>query len=240
MHPEHARLRAELEALSPPPDRGPPANYLGQGSHPLLGVSVPEKRALARAWASARKGAPAAEVLPVVESLFAGETYDEKTLAPLILSQHRAARLAVRPQDVHRWLADLVGWAEVDHLCQGLFPAEQLLADWPAWRPMIARLAGDATISRRRAALVLLTAPVRRSPDPRLKDLAFANLEILQRERDILITKAVSWLLRSLVTHHPEAVAAWLQAYDAELPAIARREVRAKLDTGRKTSRAPA
>jgi 3-methyladenine DNA glycosylase AlkD len=238
MHPQHAWLLAELERLAPPPERRPPANYLGQGSHPLLGVSVPAKRALARSWARDRKR-EVAEVLAVVESLFAGDTYDEKTLAPLILAQHRAARLAVRPADVRRWLGGLVGWAEVDHLCQGLLPADQMLSDWPAWSAMIAGLASDPAVSRRRAALVLLTGPVKASPDLRLRDLALTNLAALG-ERDILLTKAVSWLLRSLVTHHRETVDAYLAAHGDRLPAVALREARLKLATGRKATRAPA
>jgi 3-methyladenine DNA glycosylase AlkD len=240
MHPEHARLRAELEALAPPPSGRPGPGYLGQGSHPLLGVPVPARRALARRWAADRKAWPATEILAVVESLFAGETYDEKTLAPLLLAQHRAARLAVRPADVERWLGGLQGWAEVDHLCQNLFPAEQLLADWDAWREVIQRLAGAAAISRRRAALVLLVGPVKRSADLRLADLAFRNIAALQAEREILVTKAVSWLLRSLITHHADQVSACLQRDVAALPAIAVREVRTKLATGRKSVRAPA
>ncbi|WP_334163885.1 DNA alkylation repair protein [Phenylobacterium sp.] len=237
MHPEHAGLLAGLEALAPPPGKRPPPNYLGQGSHPLLGVSVPAKRSLARAWAVAHKTTAPAEVLAVVESLFAGASYDEKTLAPLILAAHRPARLAVRPHDVRRWLGGLVGWAEVDHLCQNLFPPEQLLADWPAWSGMIADLAADPEISRRRAALVLLTGPAKRSPDLRLRDLAFANLQALQGERDALVAKAVSWLLRALVVHHAREVAAWLEAHAAALPAIAVRETCGKLATGRKSGR---
>jgi hypothetical protein len=44
---------------------------------------------------------------------------------------------------------------------------------------------------------VLLTGPVSRSDDARFRDLAFEMTERLKRERIILITKAVSWLLRS-------------------------------------------
>ncbi|WP_374472866.1 DNA alkylation repair protein [Phenylobacterium sp.] len=240
MHPDHQQLLEELERLAPPPDRRPPANYLGQGAHPLFGVPVPAKRALARAWATAHRAGSPETVLAVVESLFDGAGYDEKTLASLILGQHRAAREAVRPDDVRRWLGGLVGWAEIDHLCQNLFPASQMLADWPAWGGMIAGLASDPAISRRRASLVLLTGPVKASDDARLAELAFANVAALEAERDILITKAVSWLLRALTARRPEAVAAYLDAHARTLPPIALREVRAKLITGRKTARAPA
>jgi hypothetical protein len=42
-------------------------------------------------------------------------------------------------------------------------------------------------------ALVFLTAPVRYSGDKRLADLGFEVIHMLQHEREIIITKAVSW-----------------------------------------------
>lgn len=234
MHAEHVRLLAELERLAPPPERRPPAGYLGQGDHPLLGVPVPVKRKLARAWAQGRE---AAAVLQVAESLYGGASYDEKTLASMLLGQHRAAREVATPLDVERWMGGLQGWAEVDHLCQNLFPAEQLLADWTGWSAMLRRLAQAAEPSRRRAALVLLVGPLRRCTDPRLAKLALENVERLRRERDPLITKAVSWVLRALVFHHRQTAERYLEAHAAELPPIAVRETRAKLDTGVKSGR---
>src|SRR6185312_8524371 len=138
---------------------------------------------------------------------------------------------------VERWLDDLNGWAEVDSLCAGAFWAETLAADWPAWRASIERLAADPNINKRRAALVLLTAPTRRSDDPRFRDLALQVVDRLKGERPILITKAVSWLLRSMATRHGSAVADYLQANAATLPAIAVRETRTKLTTGTKSGR---
>lgn len=234
MHPEHARLLGEMTGAARPPSRMP-EGYLGQGSHPVLGLSVPARREIARAWAAAAPpDLPASELLALVDSLYAGETFEERTLGPLLLAQRRAWREAVSPRDVERWLGGLVGWAEVDHLCQNLFQADQMLADWAGWHASLVRMRGDPVIARRRASLVLLVGPVSRSADPRLADLAFANIAALQGERDVLITKAVSWLMRSLVRRHGAAVAAYLDAHAAALPAIAVRETRAKLATGRK------
>lgn len=198
-------------------------------------LSVPERRAIAKAWAQAHRSTEPAEVLAVVESLLAGESFDERTLATFLLGYHAPARRAVTPGHISRWLGQLNGWAEVDGLCQSLFPAEQLLADWSTWKPMLEALAADANSSRRRAALVLLTGPVRSCGDERLKAAAFGNLERLRNERDPLITKAVSWLLRALCQQHPGEVVAYLESRAAELPAIAVRETRTKLTTGVKT-----
>jgi 3-methyladenine DNA glycosylase AlkD len=112
-----------------------------------------------------------------------------------------------------------------------------LAADWPAWARLVERLAGDRNINKRRAALVLLTAPTRRSDDPRFRDLALQVVERLKAERPILITKAVSWLLRSMAPRHAPVVADYLEANAASLPAIAVRETRVKLATGTKSGR---
>lgn len=82
---------------------------------------------------------------------------------------------------------------------------------------------------------MLLTGPVRYSDDPRLLEAALGAVARLQAERDILITKAVSWLLRNLTLRHRAAVVAYVAENRAALPAIAVREVTAKLETGRKT-----
>jgi 3-methyladenine DNA glycosylase AlkD len=78
---------------------------------------------------------------------------------------------------------------------------------------------------------------VRYSDDARLSDLSFALIERLKGERDILITKAVSWLLRNLTLRHKQEVAAYLKANGASLPPIAVRETTRKLKTGTKSGK---
>lgn len=217
----------------------PPGNdSFGSSGRISYSVSVPARRAIAKAWAQAHGGAEPGEVLGLVESLLGGESFEERTLATFLLAYHAPARRAVRPEQAARWLDSLNGWAEVDGLCQSLFNADQLLADWPTWEPTLAQLAGEPNANKRRASLVLLTGPVKGSDDPRLKAAAFANVDRLASERDPLITKAVSWLLRALCRHHRGAVADYLQRRGSELPAIAVRETRAVLATGVKTPRA--
>jgi 3-methyladenine DNA glycosylase AlkD len=235
MHPEHRALLEELGRAGRATSHGrfDPSTYLG-GSHVFLNVPVPDRRRIAKAWLRGRRSWTAEQVLAVAESLVLGASHEEKTLAALMLSLHPKARAALGPEGVERWLGQLDGWAEVDSLCQNLFTAEELLSDWPAWSALIARLAGDPDIDKRRAALVLLTGPVHRNGDLGLAGLAFETIQRLKSEKPILITKAVSWLLRSLLTRHRAAVAAFLDAEAQTLPAIAVRETRRKLQTGRK------
>ncbi len=158
----HDRFRAELRALADPDwSPLPPMNdSYGSSGRPCYGVSVPDRRAMARRWVGEQKRAPAEAVLAVVESLLDGESHEERTLATLLLRYSKAARTAARPGDVDRWLDHLSGWAEVDSLCQNVFAADQLLADWPEWRALIERLSTDPNINKRRASVVLLTGPV--------------------------------------------------------------------------------
>jgi 3-methyladenine DNA glycosylase AlkD len=238
VHPEHAALLAELRAAAPAPPRGGLNNdsYGGSG-RPFFGITAPVRRDIARRWAATRRGTPATEILAVVESLSEGDTHEERTQGALLLAALPAARRAAGPEDVERWLGRLNGWAEIDCLCQNLFTWQDMAADWPTWKAMIERLRGSDNINKRRAALVLLNGPVGASEDPRFAALAFEGLDALKAERHILITKAVSWLLRSLTRRHGEAVKGYLERNAASLPAIAVRETRAKLATGTKSGR---
>jgi 3-methyladenine DNA glycosylase AlkD len=238
MHMEHEKLLQQIRAAGCPPARGRPGetdSYGGSG-HLFYRVSVPARRSLAKHWLALHPDLSPAELLAVVSSLIAGASHEEKTLGPLLLGYCPSGRRGVGPAHVERWLEHLRGWAEVDALCQNVFSADELLADWRAWRSALTRMARDSNVHKRRASLVLLTGPTRYSADLRLRDAAFASIDRLRGERDILITKAISWLLRSMTTQHAAAVAAYIDANAQALPKIAVRETRTKLETGRKNA----
>ena len=103
------------------------------------------------------------------------------------------------------------------------------------WEPFLDDLNQAAEISLRRASLVLLVAPLRHNADPRLTQRALVNARHVRRERDAMITKAVSWVLRSMVGEQPATVRAYLDENAGALPVAVVREVRKKLETGRKS-----
>jgi 3-methyladenine DNA glycosylase AlkD len=234
---EHAGLVAVLRAAGRP-YRGGQANdsYTGSG-RPFFNVSIPDLRRIARSWLAGHRAASDAQLLALADSLFDGEAYEEKILAALLLGYSARARRAATPAMVEAWLGHLNGWAEIDSLCASVFSADDMLVDWPAWRDLIHRLARDPNINKRRAALVLLTTPVRKSDEARFRDLAVMILDQLKAERPILITKAVSWLLRTMSVRHADLVADYLTNNERSLAAIAVRETRTKLRTGTKSGR---
>jgi 3-methyladenine DNA glycosylase AlkD len=91
-------------------------------------------------------------------------------------------------------------------------------------------------INKRRASIVLLCLPLR-IHDNRIPPVAFSLIDNLKHEKEILITKAISWVLRSMVKHHREALEEYLHENKETLPSIAVRETLMKLKTGKKTAR---
>lgn len=201
----------------------------------MLMVRMPEMRALEKRTRKAHKDLPLEEWIAVLDALYTSDVFEERILAGYFLANNKALRQGVSLAQLERWIHDLAGWNEIDNTCQSTWSGEEMLARWEEWQSFLQRANQSPNISLRRASLVLLCKPVRTSADARLATQAFANIERVQSEKPILITKAVSWLLRDLTTNHRTQVAAYLDANAATLPAIALRETRAKLATGKKS-----
>ena len=208
-------------------------SYLSSG-HRYYDVSVPVRRTLAKAWLKDNREIADREFVAVLDSLMRGKSHEEKTLACILLAYHHSGRKSIGPKRLGVWLDHLVGWAEIDSLCANVFKAEEMLAEWTTWKRFIEKLARDRNINKRRAALVFLTGPARYSVDVRFADLGFATIEALKHERDIMITKAISWLLRSMLQNHRSVIIEYIQRNGASLPAVAVRETNRKIQTGRK------
>jgi len=54
-----------------------------------------------------------------------------------------------------------------------------------------------------------------------------------------MVVKALSWALRELSKRDPTSVAAFLREHEMRLASRVRREVKTRLETGRKIMRAP-
>jgi 3-methyladenine DNA glycosylase AlkD len=64
-----------------------------------------------------------------------------------------------------------------------------------------------------------------------------AACDWLIADRDPMVVKALSWALRSLIPRDAAAVRQYVERAGDRLPALARREVRTKLETGLKNPR---
>lgn len=174
-------------------------------------------------------------LVDLLDSIYSKATsFEEIAIAASILGALPKIKSQINPKSLDNWLSYTVGWAEVDVLCQSNFTADDLLENWGKWQSFLKYLAKSDNIHKRRASMVLLCKSLRQSEDPRLMGLAFEQIEKLKHEKEILITKAVSWLLRSLVKFHPQKLSEYLKNNQNTLPKIAYREASKKLLTGRK------
>lgn len=208
-------------------------SYLSSG-HEYYSIAVPLKRTIVKEWVRSHKDISVTEFVSLLDSLFAGKSYEEKTIAGLLLGYVPKLRKIIDPTKLDEWLEGLQGWAEIDTLCQSNFTAEELLSTWHVWEELLKRFVVSQHVAKKRASLVLLTGPVSHTDNKKLAQLAFENIAKLQTEKDILITKATSWLLRSLVKYHKEEVVHFMDENQQTLPKIALRETKNKLRTGKK------
>ncbi|MCO5208104.1 MAG: DNA alkylation repair protein [Caldilinea sp.] len=216
------------------PDQAFIRRYLGTPRQ-VLGVRADDLRKLARATAQANQGWDDAAWLALLDALYTGDLFEQRSLAGLLLGLLHPLRRRLELAHLRDWLAQQAGWAEVDTTCQSSWTDKEVLARWAEWDPFLEELSRSESISLRRASLVLLVKPLRHNADARLTQRALANVQRLQGERDRMITKAVSWVLRSMVAAQPETVRRYLDENAGELQSTVVREVQKKLATGRKS-----
>jgi 3-methyladenine DNA glycosylase AlkD len=158
-------------------------------------------------------------------------------MAGVLLDYASTPQRKFDPHLFEKWLDHLVGWAEVDTLCTGKYTTTEIPAQWTTWKKILATLSKSLNINKRRASLVLLCSPLRNAQDDRLASFSIKTIDRLKHEKEILITKAISWVLRCMEKHHRQTVEQYVAANNDTLPKIAVRETLAKLHTGTKTKR---
>jgi 3-methyladenine DNA glycosylase AlkD len=212
------------------------SNYAGSRkfSYP---ISIPASRKLIKDWLKSQPPFTPAQYRRLLDSLSRGKSHSEFSAIGKLLEYCPKLRQTLDTEALDFWLDKAEGWAEVDSICQGNFTAEEILSRWPVWRKLIQNFAADKNVHKRRASLVLLTGPVRRNADSRLSKLAFENINNLKSEKHILITKAISWLLRELIANHRSKVTAYIKQNKNSFPKIAVRETQNKLLSGRKSGK---
>jgi len=234
MNPHHQAILRQIQTAEP--GRGNTTQrpeHLGT-TRKWYGLKNAQSRAILLDFIAAHKDLSYEDWLALIDTLYHGDSYEERCAPRTLFHKFPRYRRRLPLAQLDAWLGCLNGWAEVDSTCQTVFNDKDLLAGWEGWSALLESLACDENINKRRAALVLLTAPITQSPDARILDLSFQLIDRLKGEKEGRITKAVSWLLRKGIKQHRDAIAAYVEANAASLPAIAVRETRRKLATGKK------
>ena len=196
--------------------------------------NAPNVRAVRREYSRLLRNAPPRFMLELVRELV--HTHGYRGLAYELLLFHREAFGRLGAVEIEELGRGIGSWGAVDSFAR--------LLSGPAWqRGLIA----DEVIHRwahspdrwwRRAALVSTVAlNVRSHGGTGDVSRTLAVCRLLVEDRDDMVVKAMSWALRELVVHDPDAVRAFLAEHEEVLAARVKREVRNKLRTGLKNPR---
>lgn len=202
-------------------------------TRPHYGTPQPELREFIKSW-SQTHSLSYDDWMSAMDDLFGGEWLEEKLFAGIILENYPKYRRQLPLAQFDTWLGQLEGWQEVDNTCQSTFGAKEMLVRWDEWETFLRQLSTDENIHKRRASIVLLLVALRQSDDDRFWALAIMNINQIRHEKDKLISKAVSWVLRTAIKHHRDAVTQYITENKTHLPAFVMREVETKLKTGKK------
>ena len=157
-------------------------------------------------------------------------------LAYELVHHHRAALRSLGEQELEQLGNGIDSWEDVDTFACYL--------SGPAWREhqvpdaLIERWAHSPDRWWRRAALVS-TVPLNNKARGGSGEAARTLLicQMLVADRDDMVVKAMSWALRELVKHDPQAVSDFLQEYRGAIAPRVVREVQNKLSSGLKNPR---
>jgi 3-methyladenine DNA glycosylase AlkD len=173
-------------------------------------------------------------VLAVVKWLLAEKTWAARLIAFELLAEHRAAMNQLNGRVVEEMADGLSDWGSID-----LFGVTVAGAAWREGRVSdghVLRWAHSKDRWRRRLSLVAtvpLNSRARGGTGDTRRTLALCR--VLADDRDDMVVKALSWALRELSKRDAVGVADFLRKENGRLASRVRREVRAKLETGRKS-----
>jgi 3-methyladenine DNA glycosylase AlkD len=195
-------------------------------------ANVPALRALRREYSKRLRDLPAEDVVKIAAALIAHRRVHRFVGDELITTRADALRSLDLAQ-LEGLGAGMSSWDQVDCFAPYL--------SGPAWRQgqiddrAIAGWAKSKDRWWRRAALVSTTAlnvKARGGRGDARRTLAVCRMLI--NDRDDMVVKALSWALRALAQHDRAAVRRFLEEHEDRLAARVLREVRRKLETGRK------
>ena len=188
-----AGLRRNLVAQLKAADRAPSAfdaqAYLGSPV-PVLGVSVPELRAIVSAFRKEHRALEPGGLNRLAAGLWKGSTFEEKALAVEILNRYATMLDDDSWRLMDRWVDEVAGWGLCDWLGSG--PVSTIVHVHPTRFREILRWTTSKNLWRRRIAVYALRDFVRAGE----LDKPFQLLERLAYDKEFWVQRAVGTWLR--------------------------------------------
>ena len=193
-------------------------------------------RELRRQISEEIKKASPREVIDLALRLLESGIPGSDWIAYELILHHGAALSSLRAPDLKRMGKDMSSWGEVDAFA--CYLAGRAWRDGQIPDKTIASWTKSPNRWWRRAALVS-TVPLNVKAQGGSGDAkrTLAVCSLLIEDRDPMVVKAMSWALRALAVRDPRSVRSFLREHEAGLASLVKREVRNKLETGRKAGK---
>ncbi|MGB9242752.1 MAG: DNA alkylation repair protein [Candidatus Acidiferrales bacterium] len=203
------------------------------------GAATAELREVRREFTHRLKDAAPHVVLELANLLIDVPQTAYRFIAYELIHHHPAALSHLNAWQLEQLGRGIASWGAVD--CFAVYLSGPVWRDRRVPNSLIHGWARSADRWWRRAGLVS-TVPLNSKSQGGAGD-TYRTLQVcrlLERDRDPMVTKAMSWALRELAKRDPRAVRDYLAARKDVLPAIVLREVTNKLKTGVKNPKSKA
>ena len=178
-------------------------SYLGN-SHFRYPISAPVLRRIAKDWMKDHRRFIRWRFRLSANGLGRIASGTEKSMAGILLDYATADQRKFKPALFDQWLNHLEGWAEIDAVCTGRYAETEVVSQWDKWKPLLIKFSKSKNINKRRASIVFFCSPLSKVENEEISQTALQIVDTLKAEREILITKAISWILRSMVRYNRE------------------------------------
>src|SRR5690349_9667721 len=184
-------------------------SYLGN-SHPRYPISAPVLRRIAKEWMKAHKDLTAKTFSDLLTSLIEGKSSTEKCMAGILLDCSTSDQRKFDPSLFDKWLDHLIGWAEVDSVCTGTYTKSEIPGNIKQWKSLLTKFSKSKNIQKRRASIVILCSPLSQLRYDILAEIALNRVDGLESVKEILVTRAIAWVLRGMIRYHKDVVSAYI------------------------------
>ena len=196
--------------------------------------NTPSERAVRRKYSRKLSGAAPEVILGLARELL--ENYGYRWMAYELIRDHKAAFQCIGEAELEEFGQGIDSWWTVDSFGRTLAGPAWLHGQVPD--ELIHRWARSNDLWWRRAALVSTVAwNVRSHGGPGDVPRTLKVCRLVVDDHEDMVVKAMSWALRELVVHDPDAVERFLKEHETALAGRVKREVGNKLATGLKNPR---
>jgi 3-methyladenine DNA glycosylase AlkD len=201
--------------------------------HKLYGVRIPKLRQIAKEWYKKNKNLGFKDFVEIIGVLWKDKSREERTIAIELLNFYKEYIPDISKDLINEWIISLDNWEETDGFALYLV-GRWMLDSFNDRQSYLWELIEDENEWLRRVAVVATIEFNDWKKDNANPELTFKLIDVVKEDKHPMITKAVSWAIRTLIKEHKSEVATYMEKNNSVLAKHIVREVNNKLTSGLK------